>query len=300
MKKLIYLFLALLIVACSGEDRGNDGDNNEDNNDNQSTDITAPIITIAGEDDISIVQGTPYTDDGATATDNVDGDLTSSIITSGTVDVNTVGSYTITYTVSDSAGNTATVSRQVTVVEYDDGNPNIGDIINGGIVFWVDPTDNSHGLMSASDISDDNRLTWSNEDCIGPYCGPYNILGNNYIGGGAENTDDIIDLLSYGGGTNYAAFYARNFNQGGFDDWYLPNEAELMEFANNWDIIKITLEDLEYSYLLNVINNEQLFWTSNGYGENSIDLATASWLYVPSITPELKTELIWVLPVRAY
>ena len=166
-------------------------------------------------------------------------------------------------------------------------------------MFWVDPTDNSHGLMSASVISD-NRLTWSNEDCIGPYCGPYNILGNNYIGGGAENTDDIIDLLSYGGGINYAAFYARNFNQGGFDDWYLPNEAELMEFANNWDIIKITLEDLEYSYLLNVINSEQLFWTSNGYGENSIDFATASWLYVPSITPELKTELIWVLPVRAY
>ena len=32
MRKLIYLFLGLLIVACSGEDGGNDGDNNGDNN----------------------------------------------------------------------------------------------------------------------------------------------------------------------------------------------------------------------------------------------------------------------------
>ena len=115
MKKLIYLFLALLIVACSSEDGGNDGDNNGDNNDNQSTDTTAPIITILGESDVSIVQYTSYTDAGATATDNVDGNLTSSIVTSGSVNINSIGSYTITYNVSDEAGNTATASRQVIV-----------------------------------------------------------------------------------------------------------------------------------------------------------------------------------------
>ena len=32
MKKLIYLFLTVLIVGCSSEDGGNDGDNNNSNN----------------------------------------------------------------------------------------------------------------------------------------------------------------------------------------------------------------------------------------------------------------------------
>ena len=36
---------------------------------------------------------------------------------SGTVDVNTTGTYTLTYTVSDAAGNEASLTRTVNVVE---------------------------------------------------------------------------------------------------------------------------------------------------------------------------------------
>ena len=58
-----------------------------------------------------------YIDAGATASDNVDGDITGSVSLSGTVDVTTAGSYTLTYAVSDAAGNAATaVTRTVTVV----------------------------------------------------------------------------------------------------------------------------------------------------------------------------------------
>ena len=57
-----------------------------------------------------------YTDAGATATDNYDGDLTSSIVTVNSVDTSVVGSYTVTYNVSDAAGNAATqVTRTVNV-----------------------------------------------------------------------------------------------------------------------------------------------------------------------------------------
>ena len=110
MKKLTYLFLALLIVACS-----------DDSSDGSSNDTTAPIITLNGQAIATVNLNSTYTDAGATALDDVDGDLTSSIVTTGAVNTSIEGNYIITYTVSDSAGNTATTTRQV-IVE-DDGNP---------------------------------------------------------------------------------------------------------------------------------------------------------------------------------
>ena len=63
--------------------------------------------------------GGDYTDAGATAIDTCDVDLTDSIVVGGdTVDANTPGSYTITYNVSDTAGNAATqVTRTVNVTD---------------------------------------------------------------------------------------------------------------------------------------------------------------------------------------
>ena len=79
-------------------------------------DTTAPIITLTGASTINLNVGDTYNELGATASDNIDGNLTSSIITTGTVNTNSVGSYTVNYNVSDAAGNTATqVSRTVNV-----------------------------------------------------------------------------------------------------------------------------------------------------------------------------------------
>jgi surface protein len=108
MKKLLYLLLTVLIVACSGEDSSN----------NQNS---TPVITIIGEANTSVVWGTTYTDAGATAFDSIDGDITEDIITTGEVNTSIEGNYTITYTVSNSSGNSASAIRQVTV--EDDGNP---------------------------------------------------------------------------------------------------------------------------------------------------------------------------------
>tara|TARA_Y100000766_G_scaffold3380_1_gene2615 strand:- start:3057 stop:6032 length:2976 start_codon:yes stop_codon:yes gene_type:complete len=80
-------------------------------------DSTPPSITLLGSTPVSVEAGSSYSDAGATATDSYDGDLTSSIATNNNVDSNTVGSYTVTYTVTDSSGNTATASRTVNVVD---------------------------------------------------------------------------------------------------------------------------------------------------------------------------------------
>jgi hypothetical protein len=99
---LIYLFL---LSACGG---GGDGGGDND------TDTTAPIITVTGDNTATVEQNTTYTDAGATASDAVDG--TVSVTSSGTVDTSVVGSYTITYTSTDVAGNTATLLRIVNVI----------------------------------------------------------------------------------------------------------------------------------------------------------------------------------------
>jgi hypothetical protein len=78
-------------------------------------DTTAPVISVTGDNPATVELGTTYTDEEATANDNVDGVLT--VSTYGTVDTSTIGTYTLTYSATDSAGNTGTATRTVNVVD---------------------------------------------------------------------------------------------------------------------------------------------------------------------------------------
>ena len=80
-------------------------------------DVTDPEIELVGDEEITIEVGGTYTEQGATATDNYDGDITANIEIDGEVDTNVVGTYTITYTITDAAGNSASVTRTVKVVD---------------------------------------------------------------------------------------------------------------------------------------------------------------------------------------
>ena len=79
-------------------------------------DSIAPVITLLGDATVSIEVGDTYIDAGATAKDNYDGDITSNIVTVSNVDTAILGSYTVTYDVTDVNGNAAdTVTRIVSV-----------------------------------------------------------------------------------------------------------------------------------------------------------------------------------------
>ncbi|MAU11687.1 MAG: hypothetical protein CL607_17815 [Anaerolineaceae bacterium] len=80
-------------------------------------DTIAPVITLNGDATENVEAGTPYTDAGATATDNVDGDLTSSIVVDNPVDTGVLGTYTVTYDVTDSNGNDAVQVTRTVIVE---------------------------------------------------------------------------------------------------------------------------------------------------------------------------------------
>ena len=82
---------------------------------NVIADTIAPVITLNGSSSVTLELQQAYNELGATATDNIDGDLTSSIVTSGSVNTNVAGTYTITYSVSDAAGNSDSTTRTVTV-----------------------------------------------------------------------------------------------------------------------------------------------------------------------------------------
>ena len=91
-------------------------------------DTGAPVITRLGNATVTLDAGGTYSDAGATAYDTVDGSITSSIVTVNPVNVNAAGTYTVTYNVSDAAGNAATqVTRSVTV---SDRTPNAFNLVN--------------------------------------------------------------------------------------------------------------------------------------------------------------------------
>jgi len=123
-------------------------------------DTTAPVITLNGASTVNLNLGDTYTELGATATDNVDGDLTSSIVIGGdTVDTNTASTYLVTYNVSDAAGNAATEVTRTVIVAPDTTAPiitlngsstvnlNLGDIYTE---LGATATDNIDGDLTSS------------------------------------------------------------------------------------------------------------------------------------------------------
>ena len=81
------------------------------------SDTTEPLITLLGDAAVELVVGDTYADEGATASDDTDGDITLNIVVNNTVDTSIVGEYAVTYNVIDAAGNPASeATRFVTVI----------------------------------------------------------------------------------------------------------------------------------------------------------------------------------------
>ena len=82
---------------------------------------TPPVITLKGDNPMTIYYGTPFVDPGVTAWDAEDGDLTN-VIVMNTVDTSSIGTFrlgtsTIYYLVQDSGGLFASTTRTVYIVE---------------------------------------------------------------------------------------------------------------------------------------------------------------------------------------
>ena len=108
----------------------------------------------------------------------------------------------------------------------------VGDIRAGGVVFWVDPSDNRHGLVVAmSDVPP--SVEWG---CYGTdlpnvpnvaYNGGVPVGLGAEIGHGFNNTNDILNDCP----TAPAALAARSLGE----DWFLPSINELKKIYDNRD-----------------------------------------------------------------
>jgi LPXTG-motif cell wall-anchored protein len=154
-----------------------------------------PALTLNGDNPLTVEYGSTFHDPGAKAIDNVDGDLTNQIQVTGEVDTHKLGTYTLTYTVSDNAGNTATAERTVKVVDTE--KPKItlkGDnpmTVELGSTF-EDPgataTDNVDG-----DLTDKIQVTGEvNTDEYGTYTVTYSVTDSSGNTATATRTVHVV------------------------------------------------------------------------------------------------------------
>jgi hypothetical protein len=78
-------------------------------------DTKPPVIVLLGDSTVTLEAGEAYAEAGYEASDNYDGDLTDFVVVTGVVDTSQPGTYTLTYSVSDSSGNQAQKVRTIHV-----------------------------------------------------------------------------------------------------------------------------------------------------------------------------------------
>ncbi len=126
----------------------------------------------------------------------------------------------------------------------------IGDTAFGGIIFYLDAT-RQHGMVCA--MTDQARQLHFidpariNNMGTGPIA-----LSNTFdsIGAGIKNTEMIIDFMNAHGNVAMAADSCKNYNGGGYTDWFLPSSYELIELYKHKDKIPSLIPTL--------------YWTSSG------------------------------------
>lgn len=149
----------------------------------------------------------------------------------------------------------------------------IGEYRDFGVVFWIDPTDNSRGLICATyDQGGDDNWSCMESDVIGATA--------SAIGTGDQNTLAILDACT----DNFTGAYdCSHYSDGGFTDWYLPSKDELKEMYNQKNSINSTSISKGGLALKNVY-----YWSStqesveNGY---TLDFGTGTVISYPKQYP---------------
>ena len=207
-------------------------------------DEASPELELFGGADIPHKRDEPWAEPGFGASDVRDGNLTSSVSLSGTVDVNTTGTYTLTYTVSDAAGNEANATRTVRVA--DESADTDGDGFNDYLE-----------ALAGSDFNDSNSTPGLDFGLIGywPLEGNASDLSGNDLDGTAQNGASFqagaVGQGLYFDGTN-DALVLPSFELGGvmtISFWgkiqQFQNWDTIMDFANSStsENLKINMND---------------------------------------------------------
>ena len=120
---LIFLIISVGVLLLLNDKPKENNTNNEPSNETPTPVPTPPptssILTISlkGDNPATVIKGMKYDDPGYTANDSIEGDLTNRVTIEGTVNTNEVGTYTITYKVTNSNKFSTERIRTVKVIE---------------------------------------------------------------------------------------------------------------------------------------------------------------------------------------
>ena len=153
-------------------------------------DTTSPVLTLIGDLNMTHAKDTTWVDPGATASDSLDGNLTSSITVSGTVDVNTTGVYTLTYSVSDNTSNEVNATRTVTVGMASTHTADLNASVQMEML-WVEPGTFTMGSPTTEAGRGTNETEHNVTLTKGFYLGKYEVTQAQYEAVMTGNTDGL-------------------------------------------------------------------------------------------------------------
>jgi formylglycine-generating enzyme required for sulfatase activity len=148
-----------------------------------------PELELFGGAAITREAGQAWAEPGVAGHDARDGNVTASVTVTGMVDMNTTGTYLLTYSVTDAAGNTATANRTVTVV----GNRTVD--LNATVamdMIWCPPGTFTMGSPTTeagrqADREDEHNVSLTK----GFYLGKYEVTQAQYEAVMTGNTDSL-------------------------------------------------------------------------------------------------------------
>ena len=191
-------------------------------------DTTKPVITLNGNATVTVAQNASYSDAGATASDNIDGDITANIVVTNAVDTSVAGSYTVRYNVSDTAGNAANeATRNVTVTAATDTTRPV-ITLNGSSSISIDQgVSYTDAGASATDDTDGDITTQIvvtnpvDTSVIGSYTVRYNVI--DAAGNAALEISRTVTVQAVNPGSGSSSGSSSNTSSGGgsFNQWML-------------------------------------------------------------------------------
>ncbi len=182
-----------------------------------AADIVKPVITLNGASTVNLTIGGTYTEQGATATDNVDGNITANIVTTGTVNTAVAGTYTVNYNVSDAAGNAADQVSRTVIVAADIVKPVI--TLNGAstVNLTIGGTYTEQGATATDNV--DGNITANivttgtvNTAVAGTYTVNYNV--SDAAGNAADQVSRTVIVAASSTTTLHEGFF-----ESGWDGW---------------------------------------------------------------------------------
>lgn len=176
---------------------------------NTSLDTSIPIITLNGNETVILNLNSTYDELGAVAVDDYDGDITSNIVYGGdTVNTQQLGTYQITYNVTDASGNAADeVIRTITVQ-----NP-IPVILSTGYF----ETGWDGWIEGGADVK---RVKSKKKSCENSY----SIRLRDNSNENSAMTSEVFDLRSYNSVEIAFQFYPKSM-ENGEDFWLRYNDG---------------------------------------------------------------------------